>query len=219
MELATTTAALYRTVLTAYMIPRIGGMNLDAVTPGDLTALYRDLLEAGGRNGKPLAPKTVRHAHTTMRKALSDAVEARHIAFNPAASAKSPKVSRGADPTVWTAEQLGRFLAFTEGARERSLWLLTASSGMRRSEALGLRWSDIDLDEGSLTVRQVFVAYAKVRTMKEPKTPTSRRTLPCPIAWWPSSERPGATRPRNGSPPAPHGRTRASCSPMRSGVR
>ena len=64
------------------------------------------------------------------------------------------------------------------GDRERSLWLLTASTGMRRSEALGLRWSDVDLDEGSLSVRQVYVAYAKVRTMKEPKTATSRRTLP-----------------------------------------
>ena len=153
-------------------------MTLEAITPGDLTAMYRDLLAGGGRNGRALAPKTVRHVHTTLRKALGDAVDARHIAFNPAASAKAPKVSRGTDPNAWTPEQLAKFLASTEADRARSLWVLTASTGMRRSEALGLRWSDVDLDGGSLTIRQVFVAYGTVRAMKEPKTATSRRTLP-----------------------------------------
>jgi site-specific recombinase XerC len=110
----------------AYVIPHIGSMKLEAISPGDLIALYRDLLAGGGRNGRALAPKTVRHVHTTLRKALGDAVEARHIAFNPAASAKAPKVARGTEPAAWTAEQLARFLAAISDERP---WCSPTRSG------------------------------------------------------------------------------------------
>jgi hypothetical protein len=83
LQLAPTTAALYRTLCEAYMIPRIGGLRLDAITSGDLTKLYADLLVSGSRHGGPLAPKSVRHVHTTIRKALGDAVESRHISLQP----------------------------------------------------------------------------------------------------------------------------------------
>ena len=99
LELAQTTAALDRTLMTAYLIPRLGGKRLDSLTAADLTGLYAELLASGRHGGKPLAPKTVRHVHTTIRKALSDAVEARHIPYNPAASAKAPKVPPTKDPT------------------------------------------------------------------------------------------------------------------------
>jgi integrase len=178
LELASTTAALYRVIVNAYIVPRIGGKRLDAITPADLTRLYADLMASGGRGGRPLAPKSVRHVHTTLRKALSDAVEARHIPYNPAAIAKAPRVAQTKDPKAWTPEQVRSFLAHVAGDRLEALWVLAASSGMRRSELLGLRWADVDLDGASLNVRQVFVVYGKIRAMKEPKTPASRRTIP-----------------------------------------
>lgn len=176
LERAATTAALYRTLMEAYVIPRLGGRRLDSIHAADLTKLYADLLSEGSRSGKPLAPKTVRHVHTTLRKALADATAARHLSWNPAEAAKAPKILPTKDPTTWTAEQVGRFLAHVSGDRLEALWLLAATTGLRRSELLGLRWRDVG--EGELKVRQVFVSYGKLRTFKEPKTATSRRTVP-----------------------------------------
>lgn len=178
MQRAATTAALYRTICEAYIIPGIGGMQLDALSPAVLTRLYADLLRSGARGGKPLAPKTVRHVHTTLRKALADAVEARHIAYNPAQGAKAPKLAPTTEPNAWTAQELARFLAHVAGDRLEALWVLAASSGMRRGELLGARWADLDLEAAELKVRQTLVAYGSLRVLKEPKTAASRRTIP-----------------------------------------
>jgi integrase len=178
MERAPTTAALYRVLMETYVIPRIGGTRIDGLTPGDLTALYAELLKEGKRGKKPLAPKTVRHVHTTLRKALADAVEARVISWNPAEAAKAPKVTRTEQPAAWSAEDVRRFLAHVSGERLEPLWLLAASTGMRRGELLGLRWVDADLERGSATIAQTRVAFGKVKITKEPKTVRSRRRIP-----------------------------------------
>lgn len=145
--------------------------------------MYRELLAGGGRGGRPLAPKTVRHVHTTLRKALADAVEAKHLSWNPATAAKSPKVERTKEPDHWYAEQLRAFLDFASDDRLHALWMLAMTSGMRRGELLGLRWSDLDLDGARLRVRQTRVAYGRLHVTKEPKTTRSRREIPLsPIA-------------------------------------
>jgi len=178
LELAPTTAALYRTLMEAYVIPRIGGRRLDDLSPADLTHLYADLLASGGRGDKPLAPKTVRHVATTLRKALADAVEGRHLAYNPAKAAKAPKVAPTKDPKAWKPEEVVAFLDHVAGDRLEALWILAATTGMRRGELLGLRWADLDLDKLELRVRQTLVTYGKLRLFKEPKSDASRRTIP-----------------------------------------
>lgn len=181
MELAPTTAALYRTIVASYIVPRIGGTKLDAITPADLTGLYAALLREGKRGGRPLAPKTVRHVHTTIRKALGDAVDARLLSWNPAVSAKPPKITRTEPPVAWGALEVRRFLDHIAGDRLEPLWLLAAATGMRRGELLGLRWSDIDLDAAaSLRIARTRVAYGKLKVTKEPKTDRSRRRIPLP---------------------------------------
>jgi integrase len=178
MELAQTTAALYRTLMEAYVIPRIGGIRIDSLSSADLTNLYGELLVRGGRGGRPLKPKTVRHVHTTLRKALADAVEARHVAWNPAATAKAPRVRPTKDPAAWDHKQLAKFLHHIAMDRLAALWILAASTGMRRGELLGLRWRDLDLDAGELSIRQTVVCYGKLLVIKEPKTERGRRTIP-----------------------------------------
>jgi integrase len=163
-----------------YVIPRIGGLRLEAITPSDLTKMYKGLLTAGSRTGKGLAPKTVRHVHTTLRRALADAVDAKYLTWNPAAHAKAPKVPRNKKPSAWTAQQVRSFLGHVEGDRLEALWILAATSGMRRGELLGLRWRDVDLDAGELHIRRTQVSYGKLRVEKEPKTARSERPLPLP---------------------------------------
>ncbi len=187
LERAPTTAALYRTLMEAYVIPRLGGRRLEQIHAADLTKLYAELLACGGRGKRlpsgdratrTLAPKTVRHVHTTLRKALGDAVAARHLSWNPAEAAKAPKVAPTKEPATWSAEQVAAFLEHVAGDRLEALWVLGATSGMRRGELLGLRWIDVGSDE--LAIRQVYVAYGKLHAFKEPKTAASRRTIPLP---------------------------------------
>jgi integrase len=177
LELSPTTAALYRTIVRNYVVPRIGTERLRSVTPAMLTRFYGDLSTGGGHGGRKLKPRTVRNVHRTIRTALEGAVDARLLDWNPAAS-KATKVPRvvSAERDVWTPAQLARFLEVASTDRLAALWILAASTGMRRAELVGLRWRDVDLDTGVLRVRRTIVQYGSVIVEKEPKTPRSRRT-------------------------------------------
>lgn len=110
-----TTVANYRTSAESYAIPRIGGLELRSLTAEHLDVLYRELEHEGGRGGQGLAPKTVGHVHTMLRKALQDAVDRGHLPRNVADLANPPTQrqarSTAARDRVWTAEQLQQFLA------------------------------------------------------------------------------------------------------------
>jgi integrase len=98
-----------------------------------------------------LEPKTVRNVHVMLHSALANAVGWRYVVENVAEHVKPPKVSRRR-PTVWTPAQLRKFLTFVQGDRFYALYLLAATTGLRRSELCGLRWPAVDLDKGTLSV-------------------------------------------------------------------
>jgi integrase len=79
---------------------------------------------------------------------------------------------------VWTADQVTTFLEATRNDRLNPLWRLMVDRGLRRGEACGLRWDDIDFDKGSLAVRRALVPSGYVVHISEPKTTKSRRVLP-----------------------------------------
>jgi integrase len=144
----------YREDLNRYVIPRIGGMALQSLRPATITKLYRDLVESGGRSGGPLAVSTVRHVHRSLRKALNDAVNVdRLIPSNPCALAKLPRVRPSEPGQVWTPEQLRVFLKSVRSHRLHAFFHLAAYTGARRGELLALRWSQVDLDGRSITLR------------------------------------------------------------------
>jgi integrase len=100
----------------------------------------------------------------------------RKLDRNPVTAADRPRASRK-EMRTWTADELGGFL---DGAREHRfapLFTVLATTGLRRGEALGLRWSDVDLDEGRLAVRQTLLAVNNHVQFGEPKTHRSRRTV------------------------------------------
>lgn len=84
---------------------------------------------------------------------------------------------------VWSAEELSRFLTASREDRYHGAWWLLASTGMRRGEALGLRWSDIDLDAGRADIRRTLVTTDVQRKGEPgmawgtPKTAKGRRTV------------------------------------------
>lgn len=79
--------------------------------------------------------------------------------------------------SVWTADHLRTFLASTRDDRLHTLWLTMATTGVRRGEALGLRWGDIDLDASRASIRRSLTSAAGKLTFAEPKTAKSRRSI------------------------------------------
>jgi integrase len=167
------TFAIYRAVANGHVLPYIGDKRLQQLHPADLDALYATLTERG------LAPKTVRNVHSLMRSALRDAVTWGNVTRNVASLAKPPRVTR-TDMRTWNAHELRAFLDHVADDRLFAAWLLLATTGMRRGEALGLHWRDVSLDRARLSVRQALVLVGNEPALQEPKTAKGRRSIPLP---------------------------------------
>ncbi len=158
------TVASYRRNLRVHVIPRLGGLRLQALTPLHLDTMYADLLADGNMRteGDALSPRTVRYVHTILRKALSDATRKGLIVRNPsdAATPPSAKAARAPEMAFWTPAELHRFLEDNEHDELFPILRLVAMTGLRRGEACGLRWSDVDLEKGTIRVRQQLVIVA-----------------------------------------------------------
>jgi integrase len=143
----------YRYDVEHYIVPRIGGHRMQGLRPAIISRFYRDLAESGGRNGRPLGPRTVDRVHRTLRKALNDAVRVEQILVsNPAERAKRPRLGRSEVAPVWSGEQLRTFLAVASGHRLSAFFRVAAYTGARRGELLHLRWSRVDLEAGEVTI-------------------------------------------------------------------
>ena len=176
VSLAVSAWTNYRSVLALYVQPRIGHVRLSALTGSTLTALYGALLAGGGKEGRALSPTTVRLVHRVLTKALSDAVESRLLAANPAQHAKVP-ARRRTEMRTWNARQAEAFLRSAVGDRLYAAWLLALACGLRRGELAGLRWADVDLEQQTLSVVSQRTTDADWQIVtKEPKG-TSRRTI------------------------------------------
>jgi integrase len=132
---------------------RIGNVKLQALTPLELERFYRELVESGGSRGGPLSSKTVRTTHTVVRKALDDAERLGPIIRNPTATAR-PSTAQPKKQRTWTSDQLRHFLDSIEDDRLFALYVFLATTGMRRGEVIGVRWTDLDLDAGEVRIVQ-----------------------------------------------------------------
>jgi hypothetical protein len=151
-QVRATTLGGYRHNVRAYLVPRLGDIPLQRLTTARVGAFYGELVVSGGKGGRPLSSKTVRYVHTTLRRALRDAVADGLVVRNVAAQARPPRARR-VEMHTWTAEQVGAFLESVRQDRPYPAWLLLATLGMRRGELLGMRWVDVDLTSGRIAIR------------------------------------------------------------------
>lgn len=174
-----TTYASYTSLCERHVIPRLGAVQLQKLSPAQLNGLYAYLLEEGRvRGGGGLSNSSVRRVHAVIHRFCHDAVRWGRLTVNPAAAADPPKASAEHDElTVWNAEELAAFLVSAESDRLFGLWRLLAMTGMRRGEALGLRWDDLDMEAGQLSIRRALVPVNGVAQISEPKTKRGRRTI------------------------------------------
>jgi integrase len=167
------TKDLYAMVVRAHLIPALGRHTLDRLRPSDVEALIVSRRAAG------LSASTVRTIYSVLRSALDVAVRDGLVARNVAALVKRPSVERQ-DATFLTGEQAQQLLTALDGDRIEPLVRLMLATGLRRGEALGLHWRDVDFDAGVLRVRWTLSRTSRGLELGEPKTERSRRAVPLP---------------------------------------
>ena len=173
LTLRPSTWASYERAIDCHVIPHLGPIQIQQLSPDRLDRFYADLSGAG------LAPKTVRNIHVMLHKALHDAVRKNLVPRNVATAADPPKLTQSTRTlmTTWTPEQLRTFFAGIEHHRLATAYLLAATTGMRRGEVLGLRWSDVDFAARHLHVRQTILSVNYEITVGRPKTLRSERKI------------------------------------------
>lgn len=212
LVLATSTYDGYRRNVERHVLPTLGRIGLRQLRPHHLEGLHERLLHPGDdRSG--LAPKTVYEVHLVIRGALGDAVRRGLVSRNVALVAHAPRLRSipKVEQQAWTAEELQAFLRAAAGHRLFPALWVSAFTGMRRSELLGLRWDDFAAKAATLSINRGLVAVDYELHGHGARPPTlagASTSIPPPSASSPRGE-PGSEP--NSRPPASP--LRAGCSP------
>ena len=174
-KLKASTRRSYREVVNLYVRPHLGHIRLARLTPEDVEKMGRRLAEAG-KSGN-----TQRLARTILRRALGQAERRGYVARNVVALTDAPAVKVDERP-VLTPEQAKQLFDALHDDRLLPLYVVAVHTGLRQGELLALRWSDVDLGAGTLTVTGTL--DRKVRQRTDPKTDKSRRTVPLTPRPW-----------------------------------
>lgn len=168
----------YEEIVRLHIVPAIGNVPLQKLTPQRLQKLYSEKLKEG------YSAVTVIAIHNLLHKALDNAVRWELVAQNVCKKVSPPRRVRPEMKSL-TPEQVQQLLDAARGHPQEALFILALSTGMRRGELLGLKWQDINFAEGTLQVRRVLsrVPTKMVEQVgqhyieAEPKTPKSRRSI------------------------------------------
>jgi integrase len=166
------TSERYRELLRLHVRPHIGAVRIQKLRATNLTELY-------GKLAPRLAPRTIGHVHRVIFQALSHAVNWDVISSNVAARVTPPRVAQE-EIEILTASAIKAILDKSRGRPIYQIATLALATGMRRGELLALRWQDLDLDAGRITVARSLEQTATGLRFKEPKTRHGRRTFGLP---------------------------------------
>src|SRR5215211_1260085 len=167
-----TTFERYEQITRLHLKPALGRVKLKTLTPAHVRSLYREKLEAGS------SARTVRYIHTTLHKALKQAVIDGLIPRNATEAVKPPQPSRE-EMHPLTPEEAKLLLQVAHETRDRleALYVLAIHTGLRQGELLGLMWDDVNLEDGSLQVRRTLTITKNGPVFTSPKTASSRRSV------------------------------------------
>lgn len=141
------TLSTYRSQMRVHVIPELGGWRLSELRPELLEQHYRQM-QADGHSAH-----VIRGVHRVLRSSLNEAVRRRRLGANPALVARPPRAD-DVEVEPLSVDESRRVLAAAASTLHPARWSIALSLGLRQDEALGLLWSDLDLDEGVLRVRR-----------------------------------------------------------------
>jgi integrase len=179
-----------------YLAPYLGQIMLADLSAAHVQAMFTAISRQHATAGTPIAPATLARIKATLRAALNSAIRVGHITANPASRAELPPARRpravvwtsarvehwqrtGIRPAiaVWTPAQTAAFLNSIRGHRLYAGYHLIALRGLRRGEACGLRWCDIDLAAATAVISWQLQQYGGHLTLCPPKTARSERVI------------------------------------------
>lgn len=163
----------YQELVRLHISSRIGAVPLSSLRPAHVQLVVDEML------AQNLAPRTVLQAYRVLSAALRQAVRWQELAINPASAVAPPRPER---PTLHVpdGETVGQIIRAARSANLHVPVVLAATTGLRRSELLALRWSSVDLDTGVLRVVMTIQRDGKAVRFAEPKSSRARRAVGLP---------------------------------------
>ncbi len=160
----------YKSIVELHISPVLGRLRLKALTPAHVQGFYRGKLDSG------LSPATVHKIHVVLHKALSQAVKWSLVPRNVTEAVSAPRPAPK-EMRPLSAEEVRKLLESARGDNLEALWILAVHTGMRQGELLALKWTDVDLEAGKVSVRRTLTRESGHYRLGEPKTKRSRRTV------------------------------------------
>lgn len=159
-----------------YIGPGLGHIAIDEITRDDILAFYARLFrEPTVSRNKPLARTSIQRVHATIHTAFENLVLSGRIPANPAHALRQKRRRwERHEYTIWSPDELERFLTAVHYEELFPLWRLLAFTGMRRGEALGVRWGDVRLDTKTLTIRRAICLVDRKCYISTPKSAQGR---------------------------------------------
>lgn len=172
----------YHTITTKRIIPYFSPLKLtiQAIKPVHIQRFYEHCLTGSRLDGKKgnITASTLKHIHSNFHKALEDAVRLELIPYNPTSRVTLPKRQKH-QSKYYSPEQVKKLLAAVKGSFAEPAIFMAAHYGLRRSEAMGLKWSAISFEDGTLTIKHTVVSTkGGVIRQDVTKTDSSYRVLP-----------------------------------------
>lgn len=168
-----TTLADYRHTIEKHIVPALGGHKVQRLTPAVVQRAYADKLAAG------IGGRTVQLMHQRLSQALAQGVRWGTVSRNVCDAVEPPRV-QASRPEPWTPTEARAFLAAAAGDERSPLWLMALATGARQGELLGLRWQDVDLSRGSVTIRQAVAVLDGRVIFQAPKSRAAVRQVTLP---------------------------------------
>lgn len=174
------TETFYRYIVTSHIIPNIGTIQIQKLTPHQVQALINDkLAERSARTKEPLSPTSVRHIHRVLTIALGTALKYGTVQRNVATLVDAPAVSKQ-QMKFLTVEQARSVLAAAADHPLYALFATILSLGLRLGEALGLTWSNVDFTKSRITIERTLQRVKGTMQLLDPKTEGSNRKVDLP---------------------------------------
>ena len=176
-RVAAKTAERYREMIEGHITPAIGSTALADLKPLHIQDFYAKALKSGHKKGRGgLSPRTVLNMHRVLHKALDQAIKWQILKYNPATAVQPPRPQVQQMVALNDKQLAALFKSFGSSGMYFPV-ALAVSTGLRRGELLALRWQEIDLKKGQITVARSLEQTKDGLKFKTPKTNKSRRTV------------------------------------------